>query len=581
MKGKNIFDAMSFIDAELIEKADKAPKKAKKNVYVSNKRHKNRWISSVATAMIALMICSVVILNHILYPGFNIIGDETTTFYSETDGPIEDTTTIPDSDIDDPVGDTTTIPDSDIEDPVGDTTTIPDSDIEDPVGDTTTIPDSDIEDPVGDTTTIPDSDIDDPNGDDTITPGGNVYIPNDTLLLSYSLASPSYPITPENTSSWKDFEEKRKHYYAGKNLTGFFKSSTQLILGDVTTENAVYSPVNVYMSLAMLAEISSGNTRNQIMNALNANSIKGLRTQANSVWNACYRDDNKTMSRMANSIWLNKNVKNGDCSALAQNYYASVFSGDMSNEEYAKAYTEWLKKETGGLLNDVIDDKKFDRNTIMALASTLYFKASWNDKFDKELTKTGVFHSPTGDIMCDFMNEKSSSSCYYGEMFSATYKALGNDGNMYFILPNENVSISELLSNDEALTFISNTGDTFWKKATSCQVNLSLPKFDVSMKKDIIEDIKALGITDCFDIETANFSEFFPENQLFINEMEHGVRVSVDEESCSGAAYVHVATWGGYPPSEVVDFTLDRPFIFVVTGPDGLPLFIGVVNNPN
>ena len=30
MKGKNIFDAMSFIDAELIEKADKAPKKAKK-----------------------------------------------------------------------------------------------------------------------------------------------------------------------------------------------------------------------------------------------------------------------------------------------------------------------------------------------------------------------------------------------------------------------------------------------------------------------------------------------------------------------------------------------------------------------
>ena len=29
-----------------------------------------------------------------------------------------------------------------------------------------------------------------------------------------------------------------------------------------------------------------------------------------------------------------------------------------------------------------------------------------------------------------------------------------------------------------------------------------------------------------------------------------------------------------------VDFVLDRPFIFVVTGGGGLPLFAGVVNQP-
>jgi len=34
------------------------------------------------------------------------------------------------------------------------------------------------------------------------------------------------------------------------------------------------------------------------------------------------------------------------------------------------------------------------------------------------------------------------------------------------------------------------------------------------------------------------------------------------------------------PPSEEVDFVADRPFLFVITGRDGLPLFVGVVNQP-
>ena len=521
MKGDNIFEAMSFIDSELIEKADEAPKKAEKNSFALKIR-KTTWISSVTAVIVALILCSAILLNHIINPGSDLIGDTTT-------GP----------------------------------------GLYIPSVDTTTVS--------GNNNYIPGEDI-------TTAPIVNVYVPNDNLLLNYSVASPSYPIMakfPSNEDEyyeWRDsLLEREKYYGAGKNLTNFFKSSTQAILGDVTTENAVYSPVNVYMTLAMLAETSTGNTRAQILNALDAKSIEGLRTQANSVWNACYRDDDKIMSRMANSLWLNEKIKTGDTSILAENYYASVFRGDMSDDEYGEAYTEWLKKETGGFLNGIIDDKKFDSDTVMTLASTLYFKASWDSKFNKELTKKGVFHSPTGDVTYDFMNQKSNSIYFYGEMYSATYKTLGNDGYMYFILPDEDVSISELLSNDEALAFIYdpwNVGNNVLYK-----VNLSLPKFDISMKKDLKSDIEALGITDCFDSNNADFSEFFPENKPFVYEMEHGVRVSVDEESCSGAAYFQANAWGS-SPTEEIDFILDRPFIFVITGPDGLPLFIGVVNQP-
>ena len=34
------------------------------------------------------------------------------------------------------------------------------------------------------------------------------------------------------------------------------------------------------------------------------------------------------------------------------------------------------------------------------------------------------------------------------------------------------------------------------------------------------------------------------------------------------------------PPDEEIDFILDKPFLFAITGYDGLPLFVGVVNQP-
>ena len=34
------------------------------------------------------------------------------------------------------------------------------------------------------------------------------------------------------------------------------------------------------------------------------------------------------------------------------------------------------------------------------------------------------------------------------------------------------------------------------------------------------------------------------------------------------------------PPDEEVDFTLDRPFLFSITGLENLPLFVGTVQNP-
>ena len=107
-----------------------------------------------------------------------------------------------------------------------------------------------------------------------------------------------------------------------------------------------------------------------------------------------------------------------------------------------------------------------------------------------------------------------------------------------------------------------------------------MPKFDISEKRDLVNGMKNLGITDVFSPYTSNFSSFTDEN-IYVDKIEHTVRVSVDEDGILGAAYTIVdAPSYGTPPEDEVDFVVDRPFLFLVTSYHGFPLFAGVVEQP-
>lgn len=146
---------------------------------------------------------------------------------------------------------------------------------------------------------------------------------------------------------------------------------------------------------------------------------------------------------------------------------------------------------------------------------------------------------------------------------------------MWFILPDEGVSVNELLADEEALSFLAASED--WENKTKANVFLSLPKFEVSSSLDLEEPLKRLGVTDCFDETLADFSPLIGETQARVTGATHGACVRVDEKGVEGAAFTLIAM-GTTESSKPIGFTVDRPFIFVITGEDGTPMFIGVVN---
>ena len=93
-------------------------------------------------------------------------------------------------------------------------------------------------------------------------------------------------------------------------------------------------------------------------------------------------------------------------------------------------------------------------------------------------------------------------------------------------------------------------------------------------------------ITDIFDAETADFSsltDMSGELELQLSQIDHTARITIDEDGYDAAAYTLISadTSSAEPESQPIDFVLDRPFLFVTLSPDGLPMFIGIVSQPN
>ena len=371
---------------------------------------------------------------------------------------------------------------------------------------------------------------------------------------------------------------------AGKGLEAFFTDSAAEILSGAGRENRVYSPLNTCLALAMLAELTGGESRAQILSLLGADSIETLRTRANHIWNANYRDDGFSKCIPAGSVWLNESfpLKEEPLKILAESYYSSSFRGEMGSPGYLDCMKDWLSEATGGMLDAQAGDLTMEPNDALILLSTLFYEAAWGEKFLAENNEQGVFHSPGGDVPAEYMYQSIVGYYYWGERFSAIYKALTDGSRMWFILPDEGVDADDLPADDEYRQFIETAlrEDGSWEKCRDVTVYLRLPKFDVSSGMDLIAALRDLGVTDCFDPERADFTPLSGET-LWVDRVQHGARLTVDEQGVRAAAYTAMSVKAeSEPPEEVVDFTLDRPFIFLLVSEDSVPLCTGVVNQP-
>ena len=388
-----------------------------------------------------------------------------------------------------------------------------------------------------------------------------------------------------DADAWMAEREQRTAQVAAatETLTPFLRDTTAGYLSDAQGQNRVWSPVNAFISLAMLAEVTDGESRSQVLSALGIPDLDTLRAQVGAIWEEVYRDGNE-VCKLANSLWLDKaltyNQKTMD--DLAYYHYADIYQADLSSARAGKALRAWLNNNTSGLLKDYTGSSAFPPEAVLTLASTVYLQAKWSTEFNPVNNTQDTFHAPGGEITATFMNAKLRQMNYYwGDTFGAVNLGLKNGTRMWLFLPDEGKTVDDVLAEGRYWDLLLPTNVIEGENSKYMKVNLSMPKFDVSSGGDISPMLKALGITDIFSLETSDFSAITSDSPVFVTSVNQAARVIADEQGVKAASYIEIPGAGAaMPPEEIIDFVLDRPFLFVIADYNGIPLFAGVVNNP-
>ena len=395
-------------------------------------------------------------------------------------------------------------------------------------------------------------------------------------------------------------------------MQGFYGSIAKSMLAR-GEDNVICSPLNIYLALSLLSETTDGNSRKQLLDFLGVDDIETLRGNVDALWNSNFVDTPLVQSYLANSLWLNESVpyETDTLERLAKNYHASSFIGKPGSKDMDQGLKSWTNKATGGLLEKYVQSMHIAPETVLELVSTIYYHAMWTDKFTEAMTTKETFHGTKGATTVSMMHRSQWMNVYRSEKVTALRLALENGGNMYFYLPAEGVDIAELAADPEleSIEYLRakrakewNEHYAEWKNSGLSDeeivhrqieaereagwimpmVHMSIPRFHVDQKTDLLRMLSENGITDIINSATSDFSPLTKAaSNIYVSKADHAATLEIDEKGVKGAAYVEIVMEGATltQPEEEIDFVLDRPFLFAVYSGDGSILFQGIVRN--
>ena len=235
-----------------------------------------------------------------------------------------------------------------------------------------------------------------------------------------------------------------------------------------------------------------------------------------------------------------------------------------------KEVNSWAKKETNGLIEEVLPSGSVGSSTRLVFANALYFKGAWSKQFDASKTKEHDFHLKNGtSVKVPFMtsNKKQLIAVHEGfTVLGLPYKQ-GEDKrrfSMYFFLPDSIAGLTELVAR-------AGSEPGFLGRHLPNQKlevgEFLIPKFKISFGFEASEILKGMGVSLPFSGE-GGLSEMVESpagKNLYVSSIFHKSVIEVNEEGTeAAAASAGVIKLRGLLVAEKVDFVADRPPLGVI-----------------
>jgi serpin B len=341
--------------------------------------------------------------------------------------------------------------------------------------------------------------------------------------------------------------------------------------------NLFISPLSVSFALGMTSNGANGATLAAFKKTLN---FAGLsQSQINDYYNNLITNlpqlDPNTTLDIANSIWYRQGF-----SVLPQflhtdstDFHAQAQGLDFSSASAPATINNWVNTNTHGFIPAII--KNIPGDAVMYLVNAMYFKSSWQEKFDVAQTHTAPFYlADNSTVQTSFMVGTVDFNFYNdgkAAVFELPYS--NNKYSMVIVEPGFTSSLADITASLDSAQW-----QTWVTNLKPMGGSITLPKFKFSYGSLLNNSLINMGLGIAFS-DNADFSLINPSTRMKISQVVHKAYVETDESGTTAAAatsvgVVALSAPAGLPP-------INHPFLFAIREKSsGIILFIGTVNNP-
>jgi serpin B len=354
------------------------------------------------------------------------------------------------------------------------------------------------------------------------------------------------------------------------------------------SDNIFFSPYSISSALGMTYDGARGQTAVDMaevlhftlpVEAVNRAFHSLTETMSSGDLSGAESGDPFTLS-ISNGLWVQDgfNLLDEYVAEVTRYYSAGVRNLNFIDDPEGSRETinEWVAESTMNRILDLIPPGVLKEDTRVVLTNAVYFKASWRNQFDEHFTKDATFFLTDGSAIevpmmnqTDYFNYSSTEGCSAIELDYAAGKA-----SMLILLPDGDIQEFQQDFNADKL-------GTIRRRLSSCNVSLSMPKFEFTRSLQLSQILRTLGMESAFG-SGADFSGFTGSPDLFISEVLHKAFVKVDEEGTEAAAATAVVMGLTAMPAQPVEMNINRPFMFFILDREtGSIVFMGRVMDPS
>ncbi|XP_065256137.1 leukocyte elastase inhibitor-like [Emys orbicularis] len=313
--------------------------------------------------------------------------------------------------------------------------------------------------------------------------------------------------------------------------------------------------------------------------------VGGIHTEFQTLLSQLKNLNKSYVLSLANSLFAQKgyNFHQQYLKCTKELYGAMLQTVDFKSATEAARQTinSWVESKTQGKIRELFVPGVIDPTAVLVLVNAIYFKATWEYKFEEK-------HTMPRDFRINQNESKSVQMMYQKDRFKIAHiqemnaqilmiPYAGKSLNMIILLPDDTTGLEQV---ERAMTYEKLTRWTSLESMRDREVEVYLPRFKLEDTFELNLPLQEMGMIDVFKESKADLSGMAPSGKLFLSKVVHKAYVEVNEEgTLAAAATGSVVVNRSHLSGDL--FMADHPFLFFIQhNPTNTILFLGKLCSP-